>query len=160
MITLSIMIKELSLAVFFGLLIGFGLTGTYFFIRPSSNQTKNPPSIVTPSSSPTQSANPTIEASSSNKSTNSVDLEVTSHQNYDLVANSKITLAGKATPQSQIIITTPSDNYSCFADTQGNFSQSIDLESGFNDISLTAITSTDQEKQSKLYITYSTAKIE
>lgn len=152
------MIKELSLAVILGLLIGLGVTGTFFFVRQSSNQPKNTVEIKSPSPIPTASDNSkTLPTPIAEPSINP-NLEITSHQNNDIVATSKITLTGNTNPKSQVIITTLSKNYRSLSDNQGKFSQSIDLEPGLNIINISAISENNQENQAEIYLTYSTAK--
>lgn len=156
MITLNqSMIKELSLAIVFGLLIGLGLTGTFFYLRQGHSSTVNSQKITAPSPIPT---NLTPTSTSSNSSTNT--LSVSSLQNNDIVATSKITLTGLFTPNGLLFVTTPQKNYHTTVDAQGQFSLSIDLEPGLNDINLLATDSQDRESRLELFITYSTAKIE
>lgn len=149
------MIKELSLAVIFGLLIGLGLTGTYYFVKQSNNPHKNTPQVVIPTSTPdsSQPDQPTpIPLSTS-------VLEINSPQDNDIIATSKVTLKGNTNPKSFIIITTPLKNYQLNAE-DGSFSQSIDLEPGLNIINLTAIDQNDQESHLQISLTYSTTKLE
>lgn len=152
------MIKELSLAVIFGLLIGLGFAGTFFFVKQNSNRPQNTVEVKSPSPVPTSSSNsetlPTpIAEPSANPS-----IEITSHQNNDIVATSKITLTGITNPKSQVIITTLSKNYRSLSDNLGKFSQVIDLEPGLNIINLSVISENNQENQSEIHLTYSTAK--
>ena len=151
------MIKELSLAVIFGLLIGFGLTGTFYFVKQNNNKHKNTPNIVVPSPAPesknTSKLSPTPVLSTTN-------LEISSPQNNDIVSTSKITIKGITTPNSFIVITTPTKNYQTEASSQGDFSQSIDLEPGLNSINLTALDKNDLESHNEILITYSTTKLE
>lgn len=158
MITLNHpMIKELSLAVIFGLLIGFGLTGTFYFVKQNKSQSKPTPNFIVPTLAPDNQnqsqLNPTISATNSN-------LKITSPQNNDIISTSKTTLKGQSSPNSFIVITTPLKNYHLSTDTQGNFSQSIDLEPGFNIINITSIDNSDQEAHTELSLTYSTTKLE
>lgn len=160
MITLNYsMIKELSLAIIFGLLIGFGLTGTFYFIKHSQNKPDNTPNIVIPTLAPKDdnlnnvNSTPTPAASNQN-------LVITSPQNNDIIATGKVTIKGQSNPNSLIIITTPLKNYHLNADVQGIFSQEIVLESGYNVINLTAIDENDQENHIELFLTYSTTKLE
>jgi cytoskeletal protein RodZ len=151
------MIKELSLAVIFGLLIGFGLTGTFYFVEQNKGSNKNTPNIVAPSPSPDSQTNtnptPTIALATSN-------FEITSPQNNDIISTSKVTLKGTTTPNSLIVITTPLKNYHLNANAQGIFSQIIDLEPGYNAINLTALDQNDQESHLEIFLTYSTTKLE
>ncbi len=159
MITLNHpMIKELSLAVIFGLLIGFGLTGTFYFVRQSNSTPKNTPNIVIPTPAPDTQNNPELSPTSI-PSTNP-NLEITSPQNNDIISTSKTLIKGKTTPNSLIIITTPQKNYQFSATAQGDFSQEIDLEPGFNAINLTSIDQNDSENHAEIFLTYSTTKLE
>jgi hypothetical protein len=159
MITLNHpMIKELSLAVIFGLLIGFGLTGTFYYIRQSSHQPKNTPNFVIPTLSPDSPANPKISPTPTSSS--NLNLEITSPQNNDIIATSKTIIKGNTAPNSLIVITTLLKNYHLTADIQGLFSQSIDLEPGLNVVNITAIDKNDQENHLEFLLTYSTTKLE
>lgn len=161
MITLKqLMIKELSLAVFFGLLIGLGLTGTFYFLRQQSTSTVNQVLIT----SPTPVNNSTLQKTPSPASTNNTDssqsLNISSPQNNDIVATSKINLKGQSSPQANIIIVTLNKNYYLIADINGAFNQDIDLEPGLNNLKITSVDSKDQENHIELSLTYSTIKLE
>ena len=159
MITLNhSMIKELSLAVIFGLLIGFGLTGTFYFVKKSNSQNNHLPNIVTPTDVPQNLDDPSLSPTST-PNTNP-NLEITSPQNNDIINTSKTTLEGNTTPDSLIIITTPLKNYNLNTNASGKFSQSIDLEPGYNAINVTAIDQNDQENHIEIFLTYSTTKLE
>ena len=159
MITLNHpMIKELSLAVIFGLLIGFGLTGTFFYVKQSSHKPKAGPNIIVPTLSPETTGNPKLSPTS-NPSTNP-NLEITSPQNNDIISTSKTTLKGLSSPNSLIIITTPLKNYQLSADSQGEFSQSIDLEGGLNAVNITSVDQNDLENHIEIFLTFSTTKLE
>lgn len=161
MITLKqLMIKELSLAVFFGLLIGLGLTGTFYFLKQQNSSSTNQILITSPT--PVTDNNSQITPTSTNSNNNSSSiLSITSHQNNDIVATPKITLKGQTNSANiSIIITTLSKNYYTTTDTDGTFSQDIDLEPGLNDLKITSIDAKDQELHNELFITYSTVKLE
>jgi len=150
------MIKELSLAVIFGLLVGFGLTGTFYFVRQNKNQLKNTPNIIIPTPAPDNRTNSQLTPSPNSNP----NLEITSPQNNDIISTSKTTLNGSTLSNSLIIVTTPLKNYHLNADNQGDFSLSISLEPGLNAINLTAIDQNDQESHSEIFLTYSTTKLE
>ena len=155
------MIKELSLAIILGLLIGFGLTGTYFFIRQNKNQQKNTPNIVIPTTAPENNDSSNQNSVSPTPNYSSLpELKINSPQNNDIISTSKMTIKGQSSPNSLIIITTPLKNYHLSADVQGLFSQEISLEAGFNSLSISAIDENDQENHLELSVTYSTTKLE
>lgn len=159
MITLNHpMIKELSLAVIFGLLIGFGLTGTFFYVKKSYKQPKSEPNIIVPTLAPETDTNNKLSPSPNPSST--PNLEISSPQNNDIVSTSKTTLKGLSSPNSLIVITTPLKNYHLYTDASGEFSQSIDLEGGLNAINITSINPQDQENHIEIFITFSTTKLE
>ena len=154
------MIKELSLAIVLGLLIGFGLTGTYFYVKQNNNRQQNTPNIVIPTTVPENNNSSTSNPTPVTSFSSLPELKVNSPQNNDIVSVSKVTIKGQSSPNSLIIITTPLKNYNLSANVQGIFSQEIILEAGFNSINLTTIDQNDQENHLKLFITYSTTKIE
>ncbi len=162
MITLNhSMIKELSLAIILGLLIGFGLTGTYFFIRQNKNQQKNTPNIVIPTTAPENHDSSNQNSVSPTPNYSSLpELKINFPQNNDIISTSKTIIKGQSSSNSLIIITTPLKNYHLSADVQGLFSQEISLEAGFNSLSISAIDENDQENHLELSVTYSAAKIE
>ena len=161
MITLNhSMIKELSLAIILGLLIGFGLTGTYFYVRQTKNNQKNPPNIVIPTTAPENNSSNQNSLSPTPIFSSLPELKINSPQNNDIISTSKTIIKGQSDSNSLIIITTPLKNYHLSADVQGLFSQEITLEAGYNSINITTINKDDQENHYELFITYSTTKLE
>jgi len=160
MITLNhSMIKELLLAIVFGLLIGFGLSGTFYFVRQNKNKPDSTPNVVIPTPAPLDDISPSPNQDSSILHSNP-NLKITSPQNFDIISTNKTTIEGQTNPNSLLIITTPLKNYHLNANSQGVFSQEIILESGFNAINLTAIDENDQENHLEFFLTYSTTKLE
>jgi hypothetical protein len=159
MITLKqLMIKELSLAVFFGLLIGLGLTGTFYFLKQNQKESlnNNQVLITTPTPMSSNKLSPSPAATNSNST-----LTIISPQNNDIVVTSKITLKGQSnTPNANLIITTLIKNYHLITAADGTFSQNIDLDPGLNDLQITLINAQDQELHTQLFVTYSTVKLE
>ena len=154
------MIKEFSLAIFFGLLIGLGLTGTFYFLKQNQNRSLNNNQVLITTPTPNISNKLSPSPAGSNTASNST-FSITSHQNNDIVSTSKITLKGQSnSPNSNLITTTLTKNYYTNTAADGSFSQDIDLDPGLNDIQLTLIASNDQEIRFELFITYSTAKLE
>lgn len=159
MITLLInsMIKELTLAIVFALLIGLGLTGTLYYLK----QNQKPSAEMTTSdlSSPPASADQNPLSPTPAPSDDDLQLAIISPQNNDIINTAAVTLKGTATPDSTLVITIPKKNYSLVADSKGNFSQNIDLDSGYNIIEITAVTPNHQETHLTYYLTYSTYKL-
>lgn len=155
------MIKEFLVAITMGLLLGFGLTGGYFAFNKSKNTTTSPnptPTIsdITDTGEITGSATPTT---GDTQSTSSHQITIDSPINNSIVNTAKVTIKGSTSAKSTIIITTPVKIINSSADNAGNFSIEIDLESGANNITIDSINEADNQAQTKLLITYSTAKI-
>jgi hypothetical protein len=153
------MFKEFILAIILGALLGFGLTGGYFALNANKNKnnlpspTETPIPIVSPVAGKKTTPEPTQIPASSNL------LVVDSPENESIVNNSKITISGKSSPKSAVIITTSQKTYSQNTKEDGLFSIDIDLESGANKINVSSIDSQDNQTNILLFITYSTAKI-
>jgi len=157
------MFKELILAIILGGLLGFGITGGYLAVKKDKTKT-NPITenkMVTVSSIPThQAPSPTSfqKSPDNEKGTTKHQITIDSPENESVFSNSLITIKGVTSAESQIIITTPSKNFTTMADKAGNFSQEIEIDSGANFIQITSIDSDDNQASSLLLVTYSTAK--
>ncbi len=159
MITLKqSMIKTLLVTAFFALILGLGLSGTVYYIKQNQKSRQSLSTVVPTLNPQTDNLSPTNTPDQPN-STLPLSLTITSHQNYDLVSTAKITLTGTTTPNSILVLTTPSQNYNFSADDTGKFSQAITLDSGFNTLHLKAISPDNQETELTYYLTFSTAKI-
>jgi len=151
------MIKELFLAIILGGLLGFGLTGSYFALKPTKNS--QPPSpAITPTPIATN-ISPIIISPTPTEPTNSLKLTIDTPLNQSIVATSKIELQGSSSPDVVIIIQTPTRTYQTNTDKNGSFTIEVDLESGANVIKATAIDSELNQTNISLLVTYSTANI-
>jgi hypothetical protein len=152
------MIKELFLAVILGALLGFGITGGVVAIR--NNKTAASPTIVspTPAVSGTVSTTPQSPDSANNLNTSSHQITIDSPENNSVVTNAQLTLKGSTSPQSHLVITTPSKTYFTTADNAGNFNADIEIDSGVNQIQVDSIDASDNQATIQIIITYSTAK--
>ena len=153
------MIKELFLAIALGAILGFGVTGAFFALN--KNKISNDQSSLNISPTPTitniqlsTQVTPTPDNSQPKSSIN-----ITSPENNIVVSNSKISIKGNSTPNSLIVISTPSQTFNGKTDTNGIFSIDIELDSGINLIKIDNIDSNDNQDETQLTITYSTAKI-
>jgi hypothetical protein len=153
------MIKELFLAIALGAILGFGVTGAFFALN--KNKISNDQSSLNISPTPTitnvqlsTQVTPTPDSSQPKSS-----IKITSPENNVVASNSKISIKGNSTPNSLIIISTPSKTFNGKTDTNGIFSIDIELDSGVNLIKIDNIDSNDNQDETQLTITYSTAKI-
>lgn len=151
------MIKEYFLAIILGAVLGLGLTGGYFAFCQKKNPKKE--SIeISPTPSSISSASEQISASptiTENKSS----IKIISPQDGTIISSSKTSIKGDAKPNSLIVISTPSQTFSDKANSNGVFSISVELDSGVNLIKISSIDSDDNQDETELTLTYSTAKI-
>ncbi len=155
------MIKELFLAIILGALLGFGITGGFFAFQKtkgtSANINTTPTSVVSSTDNTQNNQQPTPTVAVGNFADS--NLTVSTPKDNAIVSNSKITLTGSAPANSVIVITTLSKTYNTISNASGDFTASIELDSGINQIHITSIDSSDNQTESQLSITYSTAKI-
>lgn len=154
------MIKEFVVTIALGALLGFGITGGFFAIKKNASKstTSQPTPAIVNDTTPAPSG--TDVTSQSDLTTQSHSLTIESPDNNFLTASSKLTVKGSTSPDSNVIITTPSSIFTGKADTAGNFSIDIDLDSGANLVSVESIDPNDNQTKAELLVTYSTAKIE
>ena len=148
------MIKELVLAIILGALLGLGVTGGYLALNKKDtkiNQSQ-PVQVTTPTAIPTTTNN--TESSKQNS-----QLTITSPEENALVSTDQIDINGTTSVNSLIVITTASKTFSDKSDTKGQFSIPIKLDSGINFIKISAIDKDNNQFDTNINITYSTAKI-
>jgi hypothetical protein len=157
------MIKELLLAIALGAFLGFGITGGFFALNKNKTTTVASSESISPTITQESSDVTTDEviesASALENNSTSHQITITSPENQSVVNNSKITITGTTTPKSIIVTNTSSKDYSTTADDSGEFSQNIELDSGANLINISSIDPQDNQTESQILITYSTAKI-
>lgn len=154
------MIKELFLAIALGAILGFGVTGAFFALNKNKVPNKNNPTQITPT--PT-----VVDLQMSTETSSPVPspvqpksfININSPEDTAVVSNSKITVKGDSKPNSLIIISTPSKTFNGKANANGVFNINIELDSGVNLIKISSIDAEDNQDQTELTLTYSTAKI-
>ena len=149
------MIKEYILTIVVSALLAFGITGGYLSIHQKSNNTKinkNTAIITEPTLVPTVANQPTTEPKKDS-------LKITSPENNILLSTEKTTVTGNTTANSNIIIATTDNTFTGKSDDDGKFEIPITLETGLNIIKISSIDSNNNQKDTTINITYSTAKI-
>lgn len=141
--------KEVLIAVLSGLIIGLIITVGIYTANRSLEQQK------AKKISQTQTPQPTPQADQNQKL-----LTITSHENFDLIDQSEISLSGIAWPDAVVALMTEKDNQITTADSDGIFSFKFSLIKGYNEISLVAADETGTTQTQNLVLTYSTTKIE
>lgn len=151
------MIKEITLAIILGALLGFGITGGYLASRKSQQPSQT--SIPTPTTtSPATSISPSPTTTEISSTVDS-QLTIVSPKDEEIVDNSLLEIKGNATPNSIIIINVGSKLYQGTATNEGSFTVEVELESGPNNIQIDSFDNQDIQSTVVIQVTYSTAKI-
>lgn len=148
--------KEVFLAIFIGILFGFGVSGLLWVKNNQdfySLKEKITKKEVTPSPSPKEekiTPSPTEEKK--------IFLSITEPENETVTSKAKITLRGKTLPLATVVIIWEEGEDILVADEEGLFESEISLVGGPNQIEVTAYDENDNEAKEVLLVTYSTAK--
>lgn len=137
--------KEISLAVFIGLLLALLITGGVLRARRAL-QNFTPPSLSF-RPSPTPSTNP-----------NTLFLDITSPDNA-VLDTSRFTITGKTLPGTYIAILGEIGEYLIVPNELGSFSQEISLVKGANTIKITVYTAEGERVEKTVNAVYTTAEI-
>lgn len=87
-------------------------------------------------------------------------LSITSHEPFDLIDESEITLSGIAWPNAVVAVMSETTSQITTADQDGIFTFKFDLIKGFNELTVIATDELKQAETQNLILTYSTTKIE
>lgn len=87
-------------------------------------------------------------------------LNITSHESFDLIDQSELTLSGIAWPNAVVALMSEDETQITASDTDGIFSFQFDLIKGFNELTIIATDEMGKTESETLIITYSTTKIE
>ena len=150
------MIKELFLAIIIGALLGFGITGGYLTLHKKT-QSQEPVIISQPTTIPTPPTQPSSIENSNSKTSNK--LNIISPEDNLLVSNSHLNISGNTISNSQIVISTPTENFTGQTDQDGLFNIPIILDAGLNIIKISSIDTEGNQLDTEINITYSTANI-
>ncbi len=139
------MIKELTIAIVLGALIGFGATSGIISLKNQNKGSQASPTPIVQTSDLTSTPNQPEHT-----------LTITSPDNEIVVDSDQLDIQGQTTPASQIVIHTQQNSFFIETDESGAFSQTITLEGGANLIQISSISPTEQQVDLDLIITYST----
>jgi len=141
--------KEVLIAIVSGLILGLIVTLGIYTANKSLEQQKAKKEAATQT---TPLPSPPL--------TTQKTLDITSHENFDLINQSELTLSGIAWPEAVVALMTETDNQLTQADDEGIFSFKFKLVKGFNEITVIATDETNETQTQNLILTYSTSKIE
>lgn len=147
-VPLPFMKKEVLIAIIAGLILGLVITLGIYTANRSLNLQRAKKQLM---SAPTPTAMPAV---------NNKSLNITSHENYDLIDQSGITLSGVAWPDAVVALISEADSQIIRADGEGIFVFETRLIKGFNEIAIIASDESGTTQTQNLVLTYSTNKIE
>lgn len=139
------MIKELTIAIVLGALIGFGATSGVIALKNQNKLSQASPTPIVQTSDLTSTPDQPEHT-----------LTITSPDNEIVTDSDQLDIQGQTTSASQIVIHTQQDSFFIEADQSGTFSQAITLEAGANLIQISSFSPTEQQADFDLIITYST----
>lgn len=148
--------KEFILAIVIGFVLGLIIT---LGIWTANKSLKNLPTGTKDSPTPTSAQNAPTPTTSQQPTSNSMPLDITTPENESITDKSTTTVTGKTKPAAVVTIVYETGEKVISADTQGSFSTDITLESGYNQITVTATDANGVTVQKLLLVTYTTAKI-
>lgn len=142
--------KELIIAILFGLGIGlltvFGIiTAQTALSEHDQRQTAEGEEQQPASSSPTPSS-PSVHF-----------VEVTGPVDGQVVSEESVTVLGKTSPESVVVVTTETDRFFPESNPDGSFRQDVKVAGGVNDIRVVSFSPKDERAEQELTIVYSTA---
>ncbi len=141
--------KEVILAIVGGVALGLLVIGGLWWTNKTATE-ENP---IVPSPTPLITQAPTLTPALS------LPLEIINPENESIIEEEEITLEGKTTPGSVVVVIYSEGENIVEADEEGNFETEITLVGGANEIKITAYDEEGNQAEKNLTLIYSTAKI-
>ncbi len=152
--------KEVFLAIAIGFALGLVITfGIWTANKSLANMTKSDDS--TPSAKVSDD-NPRVSPTSTPNNTasnNTALLTITAPDDEAFSSTNSVTVSGKTFAGATVVLTYEGEEQVVVADSSGNFSATVDLIAGYNQITATAFDKTGQTASQSITVTYSSAKI-
>lgn len=149
--------KEVFLAISIGFVLGLIITFGIWTANKSLKQL--PAGAITPSPSPVATAPGTNQPAPTSVPTTSGALTVTAPDDEFLTNTAKVTVTGKATANSPVVILYETGDVSLTTDASGNFTADVPLEGGYNLITVIAYDANGTQSSITRTVTYTTQKI-
>lgn len=148
------MIKELTIAIILGALVGFGATTGLINMKSKNlDATTGGVSVIQPGSDSSDIS----EDEPVPTPTNHI-LTITSPSSDTVVDQSDLTIKGQTSPNSTLAIHTGTDTFFPEIDDTGLFQQEIELEAGANLIQISSLSTTEEQIDKEILITFTTAQ--
>jgi len=147
------MIKELTIAIILGALVGFGATTSFI-----NSKNKNLDAVTEDISTNQPSPSSDISQDESVPTPTDHNLVITSPISDTVVNDSDLTIKGQTSPNSTLIIHTGIDTFFPEIDDTGLFQQEIELEAGANLIQISSLSVYEDQIDKEILITFTTAE--
>ena len=152
--------KEVVLAVLMGFVLGLVIAGGIFLFGKSGIRLSSSPTVSSLSSLtrispslPTGSQVPLISPASP------ITLTLASPEDESIVKEDKVSVEGKTAPSATVSLIYENGESLITADEDGNFSESVPLIGGANEITITAFGEEGNEATQTVTVVYTTAEI-
>ena len=146
--------KELGIAIFIGILLGFGLSAI-IWVRNQGNINLN---LVSSQTSPTPTAANELTPTSTRPSEEEISLQIIEPENEIISSQETLTVKGETIPNATVVIIWEEGEDILVADKNGQFETEIGLIGGENVINISAYDNQGNQSAQTLTVTYSTAK--
>ena len=146
--------KDVVIAISIGLVIGLVITYGIWIANKSLKLAQNHPWA---SPTPVTASSPEVSPSP-NPSTNSV-LAIPSPEDESLSESATITVKGQTLPNSDLVVLSEKSETFLKSDSRGEFSTSINLETGYNQLKIIVFDASGVEHSVERLVTYTTSKI-
>jgi hypothetical protein len=151
--------KEVILAISIGFALGLVITFGIWTANKSLaniNNGDNPKPEIQSITASSDKQIPTVSPIANNSA---VTLTLTSPEDEAFTSTNTITVSGKTTPSATVVLTYEGEEQILQADLAGNFSTTVNLIAGYNQITATSFDKSGQSSSQSITVTYSTAKI-
>ncbi len=146
--------KELGIAIFIGILLGFGLSA-FFWARNKDNMPLN---LAGSQPTPTEAENQPTAVPTSTDASEEITLTVTQPENEIISDTEDLTIKGETQPNATVVVIWEEGEDILVADKDGKFETEIELVGGENEINISAYDNQGNKSAQTLTVTYSTAK--
>lgn len=152
--------KEVFLAIAIGFALGLVITfGIWTANKSLATLNKNSPATPTPINPAPGGTGANVTPVPNTANSGAFSLQITSPDDEAFTNTATATVSGKTSPGATVVVTYEGDQAILLADVSGNFSTTLDLVAGYNQITATAYDKSGQSASQNITVTYSTAKI-
>lgn len=137
--------KERIVIIFIAVTLGLLATTVAFFLYESAKPTTKMGENKEPITKVVKTQNPT----------NSLSLNVTDPKDQSLTSKRTITVKGSTNPENTLLVSTNQEDVAALPTKNGDFSVSIAIDAGVNELMVTAIAPDGSSKKDLRVISYS-----